>query len=177
MRKHLVMTVSGADRTGIVEHVTGVVLNYDSNVEASRMSRLGGEFAILMLVSVPEAKSESLREAVRNLREQNFKVTTHLTDSDASAKFSDWIPYDVTVTGADHEGIIHQITRLLSERKVNIEAMDTEVIKAPMSGTPLFKMTALVLTPPDLNIAQWRQSLTVVGDEVGVDIEIEPHVI
>ena len=53
MSKNFVLTLTGPDRIGIVERVTRVLLDRGGNVETSRMARLGGEFAILMLVSMP----------------------------------------------------------------------------------------------------------------------------
>ena len=53
MRRHLVMTFVGPDQIGIVDRVTRMILEYDGNVEESRMTRLGGEFAMLLLISVP----------------------------------------------------------------------------------------------------------------------------
>jgi glycine cleavage system transcriptional repressor len=50
MRNHLVYTLTGSDRIGIVEEVTKMLLDHGGNVETSRMVRLGGEFAMLMLV-------------------------------------------------------------------------------------------------------------------------------
>ena len=47
-----------------LEQVTGLLLDRGGNVETSRMARLGGEFAILMLVSLP---SESLSDLERDL--------------------------------------------------------------------------------------------------------------
>ena len=49
MRKNIVFTLTGSDKIGIVEEVTKVFLDHNGNVETSRMARLGGEFAILML--------------------------------------------------------------------------------------------------------------------------------
>ena len=51
MQRNLVLTLTGPDRIGIVEGVTKLLVDRDGNVEMSRMARLGGEFAILMLVS------------------------------------------------------------------------------------------------------------------------------
>jgi len=53
MKRNLVLTLTGPDRIGIVEKVTGLLLERGGNVETSRMARLGGEFAVLMLVSLP----------------------------------------------------------------------------------------------------------------------------
>ena len=50
MRKNLVMTVTGNDRIGIVEEVTGLVLSFEGNVDASKMARLGGEFVMRLCV-------------------------------------------------------------------------------------------------------------------------------
>ena len=175
MRKHLVMTVSGHDRPGIVERVTKLLLEYDANVEVSRMSRLAGEFAMLILASVPEQKFENLREGVRDLRDEDYKVTTRSTARGTSTQYAGWLPYRVKVNGADHEGIIHAITRYLAEHKINIELMDTSMVSAPMSGTPLFKMTAVVLVPPSLPFHEWRQELAAIGDELNVDTEVSPY--
>jgi len=54
MRTNIVFTLTGPDRIGIVESVTKMLLGHGANVESSRMTRLGGEFAMLMLVSMPE---------------------------------------------------------------------------------------------------------------------------
>ena len=51
MKKHLVLSVLGSDRTGIVRELSKSILDAGCNVEDSRMTVLGGEFALIMLVS------------------------------------------------------------------------------------------------------------------------------
>lgn len=175
MQKHLVMTFTGRDRPGIVEYLTKLVLDHSGNVEASRMSRLGGEFAVLMLIAVPSAKFEALRETVRGLRGEDYKVTTRETDHSYGRNFAGWIPFQIKVVGADHEGIIHQIAHHLAGRGINIETMDTGLIEAPMSGTPLFTMSAVVLAPPELSYHELRDELATVGNSLNVDTEVSPY--
>ncbi len=176
MRKNLVLTLTGPDRIGIVEHITKVLLEYEGNVEESRMARLGGEFAIVMLVSVPEKQFEGLRDGVRGLRDEGYKVTTRETERGHSAKYVGWMPYQVEVKGADHEGIIHHLTQHLAQQGINIETMDTSMVPAPMSGTPLFKMTAIVVVPPDLPFTDWRDDLAEIGDSLNVDTAVSPYI-
>ncbi len=176
MLKHLVVTVSGHDQPGIVDNITKLLLQFEGNVEASRMARLGGEFAILMMVAVPERHFEALRGMVRQLREQDYKVTTRATDRGYSSRFAGWTPFQVHVTGADHEGIIHQVAHEMAAHGINIESMDTDVVKAPMSGASLFKMTAIVLVPPEISYQEWRQSVVLIGDQLGVDTEVSPYI-
>lgn len=174
MQKHLVITLTGPDRVGIVEYITKIILDYDGNVEAGRMSRLGGEFAVLMMVAVPEQNLEGLREGIRGLREEGFNITTRQTERGHSAKYVGWMPYHVKVNGADHEGIIHHITRYLAKNGINIETMDTGMFLAPMSGIPLFTMAAIVVAPPELT-PDWRDELEALGDDLNVDIEVGPY--
>ena len=86
------------------------------------------------------------------------------------------MPSAITVLGADHMGIIHQVTRYLSEQGINLETMTTEVTAAPMSGTPLFAMSAVVKVPPQLTVDDLREALEFIGEETGVDTKVFPHV-
>jgi len=172
MRNNLVFTLTGPDRIGIVEEVTQVLLEHDGNVETSRMVRLGGEFAILMLVSIPMDQIASLSKAVESLIAEGYQITTSQTDQVYAAKQRGWLPYQIELQGADHEGIVHEIARYLSQRGINIEAMDTALVAAPMSGVPLFTMTAQVAVPPDLIEQDWVAALEGVGHQLNVDIQV-----
>ncbi len=172
MHKNIVLTLTGTDRVGIVEEVTQLLLDLGGNVETSRMARLGGEFAILMLVSMPAEHLATLDRDVEKLRAEGYKVTTSETELTYAQKHPGWLPYQIKVLGADHEGIIHDIAHYLSQRGVNIEAMDTETTRAPISGTPLFVMTALVVVPPELQDQDWQAALMEVGHHSNVDVHV-----
>ena len=53
-----------------------MLLERGGNVETSRMARLGGEFAILMLVSMPAEQFSSLENDLEILAGSGHKVTT-----------------------------------------------------------------------------------------------------
>ena len=171
----LVLTATGPDKPGIVEQVTEVVEEHDGNVEASRMARLGGEFAMLMLVSASGTRIGAQREALRGLRQHDFKVVTRLTASGNMEQYAGHIPYEIKVRGADHEGIVHSVTQYLASQGINIETLDTNVCKAPMTGTPLFEMDAVILVPGSLSYHDLREALEEIGDQSGVDAEIIPY--
>ena len=172
MRTNIVFTLTGPDRIGIVESVTKLMLAHGGNVETSRMARLGGEFAMLLLVSVPAEQLAALEQWVTKLVAEGFKVTLTETGRTHAEAHAGWLPYRVEVVGADHEGIIHQVARYLSEQGITIEAMETETTPAPLSGSPLFTMTALILVPPSLGGQGWEAALADVGDRVNVDITV-----
>src|SRR5437868_5401546 len=148
MQNNFVLTLTGPDRIGIVDRVTGLLLERGGNVEASRMARLGGEFAILMLVSMPEARADGLEADLGVLAAEGYKWTTTPAGRADEGARPGWRPYRIEVRGADHEGIIHEVAHHLAGRGISIESVDSETAPAPVSGSPLFAMTARAVVPP-----------------------------
>jgi glycine cleavage system transcriptional repressor len=172
MKKNIVLTLTGHDRVGIVEEVTNMFVKHGGNVESSRMARLGGEFAMLALVSLGDADLATLETDLAKLRKDGFQIALLPTSDDHAQKYAGWLPYQIEVLGADHEGIIHGIAQHLSQQGINIEDMETSTTPAPMSGTPLFTMQAVVLVPPKLPFHQWSNALEDIGDKLNVNIKV-----
>jgi glycine cleavage system transcriptional repressor len=172
MATNLVLTLTGPDRIGIVENVTGLLVARGGNVEVSRMARLGGEFAILMLVSLSAEEVGPLEAELESLVAQGYKVTTTLVQQTEAESHPGWIAYHIEVEGADHEGIIQEVARYLSHRGINIESMDSETTPAPISGVPLFTMTAEVAVPPELAEQDWEAGLEELSNHLNLEIRV-----
>jgi glycine cleavage system transcriptional repressor len=175
MQKNLIITLTGPDQVGLVERFTKLVLDYQGNIEASRMARLGGVFAMLMHVSVPEEQFDAFRERVRGLREEGYKLTTNRSAEWDANQYAGWMPYQIDLKGADHEGILHGVARHLAEQGINIETLETNMVQAPMSGIPLFMMEAIVLAPPTLTLHDCQERLDEIGDQLNVEINVTPY--
>jgi glycine cleavage system transcriptional repressor len=171
---NIVFTLSGTDHVGIVDEISSSLLELGGNIETSRMARLGGEFAVLMLVSLSSDKSEALQKTVAHLAARGYKVTTTPTNQAGNQAYQGRSPYRIEVHGADHEGIVHAIAHSLALKGINIESMDTGNTRAPNSGALLFTMNALVLVPPGLNVNLWQKELEIAGRHQHVDIVVTP---
>ena len=55
MNQSLVITAIGEDRPGIVNELSEILLKANLNIEDSRMSVLGGEFVVILLVTGNES--------------------------------------------------------------------------------------------------------------------------
>ena len=66
MSQLIVISAVGTVRTGVVQDLTKVILSCDGNIEESRMTTLGSEFAMLLLVS-GNTMSQSVRERISEL--------------------------------------------------------------------------------------------------------------
>lgn len=172
MRTNIVLTLTGTDRVGIVDDVTELLLGLSGNIEISRMARLGGEFAILMLVSLPPEQLTNLDKVIETLTDQGFKVTITQTEQTHEEAYPGWPSYQIDISGADHEGILHQLARHLSQRSISIEELESGTTRAPISGTPLFRLTVLVAVPPNLTAQEWIATLEDVGQRLNVDITV-----
>ena len=51
-KNYLVISALGRDRSGIVDELSKTILDHDCNLADSRMTVLGGEFAILLLIEI-----------------------------------------------------------------------------------------------------------------------------
>ena len=132
-KEYLVTTIVGPDRRGIVEKITAVTLDYQANIEESRMARLGGEFAVIMLLSLPGERKKDLLTGLDSLAEHGLTIITRQTSLSRLERFQGYVPYEISVFGADHEGIVHSVAQYLTSERMNIETMDTHVTKADRS--------------------------------------------
>lgn len=170
MRTDIVFTLTGPDRVGIVEEVTSVVLRLGGNVETSRMARLGGEFAILMQVSLAADKIVGIDAAFAGLASRGYKMTA--AEAAPAPARPDWSSYRVQVAGADHEGIVHEVASVLSSYGINIESAETSTSSAPVSGATLFHLDAIVSVPPSVGETDWISAVADAGDRSGVDVTV-----
>ncbi len=170
MQQQILVTVVGQDRPGIVKEITEGIVENSANVEESRTASLGGQFVGLFLVSAPRETVNQLLEYLQDCGSENLTVTVKEIDHPA---YQGYLPYALEVAGADHQGIIHGISEFLSGKGVNMAEIKTSVYNSPVSGAPLFSMTALLQVPPNLSAEDLRQSLTDLGDAQSVDITLK----
>ncbi|KAF6003950.1 hypothetical protein F1559_004308 [Cyanidiococcus yangmingshanensis] len=132
-----VVTLNGADRRGIVHRFTAEVANHGGNFEESRMVRLGGEFVVMSLLTIPESRVHELRDAVQRAF-PDYAVTCRETREEPVVE-KDVRTLLVSVEGPDQRGIIRSLTEALVPFQAHIESMETETVSAPFAGWPLFR--------------------------------------
>lgn len=172
-QNYLVISALGKDRPGIVDELSKAILNIGCNIADSRMTVLGGEFAILLMVEGNWNTLGKLEEAIPAL-EQQLDLTVIVKRTEARDNSGRALPYVVDVVALDHPGIVHQLARFFSQRKINIEDMATTSYAAPHTGTVMFSVHMTVGIPPDLHIASLRDDFMEFCDTINLDAIIEP---
>ena len=170
---YAVLTAVGEDRVGIVDDLSSLVAAQGCNIEESRMAVLGGEFAIIMLVSGTPGELETLAGiAPARGAELRLRLDTRLTRAPRTEGAGR--PYLLETVSLDAPGIVHAVAEILSRHGVNIEDMETETASAPWTGAPMFRMRARVVVPRGTAVAELRQELEALELQRDLDITLKP---
>jgi len=171
---HVAVTAIGADRPGIVAAVTGVLVDHRCNLEDTSMTILRGQFAMMLVVDVPEdVTATDLERALAPVAEELelVVVVRPIRDVDHVDQ-GDGEEWELSVYGADRPGIVHRVASLLAERRVNIVDLSTRVIGDP--DRPVYAMLLEVTVPPELAADDLARDLHDLADELGVDCSLHP---
>jgi glycine cleavage system transcriptional repressor len=172
-KQHLVISALGHDRPGIVKNLTHPISESGSNILDSRMTILGGEFAILMMVEGSWDTIAKLEAQLPALGEKlELTITAKRTTSQQPQVNA--IPYQVNVVALDHPGIVNQLADFFSMRNINIQDLFTDSYNAPHTGTPMFTATLIVNIPGDIAISRLREEFFYFCDGLNLDGILEP---
>lgn len=166
---HLVLTVIGRDRPGLVSAVSGPVEARGGSWQQSQMARLAGEFAGIVLVSVPEDAVPALEADLAALSGSGLRVDVRRSDEPAERPPTS---VGLHLLGTDRPGIVAEISRTIAAHGVGIESLATDLREAPMAGGLLFEVTAELSAPGDGDLDALRAALEQLADELMVDLSL-----
>jgi glycine cleavage system transcriptional repressor len=170
---YLAITASGEDQVGLVERFTSRILDAGCNIEESRMAVLGGQFAILMLVSGPWHALTKLEDKTASMGEElGLAIISKRTKFQERSK--PLVPYRVNVVAMDHPGIVHKLAEFFSRQGINIEELATETYPAPHTGTPMFSVNITIGVPADMHLPTLRGDFFDYCDNLNLDAVMEP---
>src|SRR3954454_19871476 len=164
-----ILTVVGDDRPGLVSAVSGPISDHDASWERSQMSRLAGKFAGIVLVGVADSRLDALVADLAALNDQGLQVVIERTDQPSERESQH---LQLELLGADHPGIVAEISASLAARHVSIEELSTDVREAPMAGGTLFEARAVLDAPAATSTGELRSMLEGLADELMVEIRL-----
>lgn len=170
MNTFIVLTFIGEDRPGLVQALSQSVAEHGGNWLGSRSARLAGKFAGILHASVPDDRADALIEELKTFSQRGLSVVVERTTAaEARGRYR---RLRLDLVGNDRPGIVHDISRALAEREINVDKLETECVSAPMSGEMLFKATADLRAPEGISIDELRDRLEDLADELMVDIQL-----
>jgi glycine cleavage system transcriptional repressor len=172
VKNYLVVSALGEDRPGLVNELSRVILDCDCGIVDSRMTVLGGEFAILLMVQGNWNTLTKLEMQLKRL-EQTLGMTIVTKRTEGRTLAGDVLPYAVEVVAVNQPGIVHHLASFFANRSINIEDMVTRSYSAPHTGTPMFSVNLAVGIPATTHIAMLREEFLDFCDELNLDAVME----
>ncbi len=169
----LVVSAIGQDRPGLIDELSGLAADVRCNIVDSRMTVLGGEFAIIMLISGSWDAIAKLESSLPGVSDRLGLTTTVRRTGERPAQAQS-MPYNVHVIALDQPGIVHEIAHFFAAKGMNIDDMYTGTYRAPHTGSPMFTLTMTVSVPGNMHIAGLREEFMVFCDDRNLDAVIEP---
>jgi glycine cleavage system transcriptional repressor len=173
MSQLIVISAVGTDRTGIVQDLSKVILACGGNIEESRMTTMGSEFAMLLLVSGNWHTLSRLEQGLDKLCEAgDLKVS--IKETDAKPVDETRMPYAVDVVALDQQGIVFNLANFFASRDIDIADVATRSYAAAHTGAPMFAVQMAVNVPSSIHVAQLREEFLDLCDRLNLDAILEP---
>lgn len=166
----LVLTVIGHDQTGLIDALAGPIAEHGGSWDRSHLARLSGQFAGIVVVSVPDDRVAALTASFDAVNAQGL-LDVQVAIASIEPEMHDEVLLHLHLIGQDRPGIIREISAALASRGVSILELETDTTSAPMSAELLFEAKATLSIPIDLQPADVRDCLEDIANELMVDLD------
>ena len=174
MKRQIALSAVGRDQPGIVAALSQVFFENRCNLEDSSMTRLKGDFAVLLLVSLPgDLTPEDLRKAVEPVAQKWELVFSmrELSPGEMEAEAPGTLPYTLVVYGVDHPGIVYRIAQAAADDKINITDLRTRVTAGPQA--PLYSLVMELEVPGARVAGAFGEKLEALKKELKVEVSFK----
>jgi len=169
MAHHLVLTVIGDDRPGLVGELSTVISTHQGSWLESSMAQLAGKFAGIVEVAVDEAHAGALKLELGRLAGLKVAIET----ATAAKPAPKGRRLKLALVGHDRIGIVREVSQVLAHHAVNVESLETHTSSAPMSAAVLFHAVAELTAAPDLDVSALTGELERISNDLMVDITLD----
>ncbi len=171
MNTSIVLTIIADDQPGIIKTVSDVLNKHGGNWTQSSMSSLAGQFAGIVLASLPSEKADDCLRDLQDLETGGMRIITRAGDDEPHVEGG--TNFSMDLVGNDRPGIIHEITSVLAAHKVSVHDLETVVESASMGGGELFRARAQLVVPESADIGALESELEDLANDLMVAIHFE----
>ena len=177
MRHWFILSAIGRDRPGLVSELARLVLESDANLEDSRMTILGTDFAVILLCSssVSQAGDRLAIGAKRLEREHGLTILVRSLEhgSRPAVPAPGTRLYRIEAAGEDKAGIVAALCGVLAERGVNIVELTTRARPGP-GGAAHYELSLRAEVPDNVDVRALRDALDGEADRLVLDVALMP---
>ena len=174
MKRMIAVTAVGLDRPGIVAGFTKTLFNNGCNLEESSMTLLHRDFAMIILISLPDGLSiEHINSELKKTAgkfDLSFSLR-ELSEDEINNSDNDIEPnYSLSIYGLDKVGIVYTFTNLLAQKSINIIDLETQITHAEKQ--PLYGVVMDLFVPDSVNINILTEEIKTKSEDMSVDFSL-----
>ena len=163
---HWLVTVTGADKPGIIAGIATVLAENEVDVEDISMTRLSGNFAMILLAR--GGQEASLRQQLLATAER-LAMKIHIES--AGSELSSVEPNAfISAAGPNRVGIVAGLSRVLADHGVNIIEMSTRLLER--TSVPVYLVQIECRVEGEWSLV--ADDLATAAQKLGVDLRFEP---
>jgi glycine cleavage system transcriptional repressor len=173
MLQFLVLTALGENSPRHIELLSRAVRDCGCSITDSRMTVLGNEFLLIMMISGTWDAIAKIEDQLQRLeKELGLSIRSKRTGPRKPA--GNQMPYAIDVVCCDRIGVVHDITKFIADNDIQIQDMYTNTYQAMHTQTPMFSLHMTIGVPTDVSISALRGEFMDFCDRMNLDAIMEP---
>ena len=167
-----IITAVGRDRPGMAHALALTLAEMGCNLEDTTMTRLSGEFAMILIVTPPfEIGRDELEKALNPVHESHgLFIMVRAIDEEIATECGEVSRYIVTVYGPDSVGLLASISGVFARHDVNLTDVQT---RNAVAGS-VYVMIFEIELPTNANLENLRVALNEQAEQSGVTLSLRP---
>lgn len=168
--RRVLLTGVGKDRIGIITDLSGLIFSEQGNIKESCMTKLAGDFALMMLLEVPEERMASLQlKLMRSLASLNLTFRD-VNEEQQRRSVTEVYTVKVVLKGPDFPGIMHHFSNFLSYSGISIISLNT-LYSSKIEG--FFSLRSRLQVPQLIKFADLRDKISELAQKDGLQVTME----
>jgi len=173
MKQQLVLNIIASHQSGLVERLTRVIRDSGTGILDSRMTTMGNEFLVIMLLSGSWDSIARLEGSLPKLeKELDARIISKRTEKRQANNKR--IPYTIEIVSTDRSGVIHDVAKFLTDSQIEICELYTSTYRSPHTDLTMFSLHMIVNIPVEGSIASLRTEFMDFCDQMNLDAVMEP---
>ncbi|MGI9229822.1 MAG: glycine cleavage system protein R [Gammaproteobacteria bacterium] len=167
---HLAMTVIGDHSPALPEQLTKTVSDCGCHIKDCRMTVLGQQLAVLMLLSGNWDSIAKVEDAL--LKEKDLAI--HIKRTECDNPGGKLIPYAVDVICPDQAGVHSKLMQFFAKNNTHIHDLYSTTYEASQTATTMVSVHLNIHVPVDIAISSLRNDFMDFCDRLNLDAIMEP---
>jgi len=169
----MILTALGGTSPRLAEQIAKAIRDCGCNITDARMTALGDEFALIMMISGTWDAIAKIEDQLPRLEKELGVAFQRKRASPRNAVVGQ-MPYAIDVVCCDRVGVVYDVMKFMSDNGIQIQEMHSSVYQAAHTQTPMFSLHLTISVPASSSISTLRGDFMDFCDRLNLDAIMEP---